>query len=378
MATVDSTQSIAENYTKYAQYFETETNDLANAETFYKLLLAEMTNQDPMEPTSNTEFISQLASFSSLQNQTNALTYQQSAYATSLAGKTVTIASSTGTGLAVDTGVVTSVDLSDGDNIEVTVNGKRYALKYVMAVNSDETASASSNTSSSDGAYATSLVGKQVTVLEDGVADQGVVEAIQVENGEFSVVINDLAYSLGSVVRVKNVEEDTVIVEDAFDPAVETTILPIDTTYINGAYATSLIGKQVTIDNGIVNQQGLVEYIEISDGAFKVVVNEIPYDLSAVVRVADPADISETEGDAETGLIESADGEETVTDAVEDGSTAVEDSDLTDEGNAADDVTVIPTDDDTSNGWLEVGEDEEDVPDLVDGSEDREILELFS
>lgn len=235
MGSVDSTQSIAENYAKYASYFETETTDLASAETFYKLLLAEMTNQDPMEPTSNTEFISQLANFSSLQTQNNALAYQQSAYATSLAGKNVTVATSTGTGsLNVDTGVVTAVDLSDSSNIEVTVNGKRYALKYVMAVNSDETVSTVGV--NSNGAYATSLIGKKVTLLQDKVAEQGVVEAIQAENGEFSVVVNGLAYSLGSVVRVENASagsasdsEKKEEISSAEEAETETSVLPADT-----------------------------------------------------------------------------------------------------------------------------------------------------
>ena len=227
MATVDSTQSIAENYTKYAQYFETSTNDLANAETFYKLLLAEMTNQDPMEPTSNTEFISQLASFSSLQNQTNALAYQQSAYATSLTGKNVTIASSTGTGLAVESGVVTSVDLSDSSNIEVVVNGKRYALKYVMAVNSDDTAATTQTTANAntDGAYATSLIGKQVTVSESNVIDQGTVEYIEVKDGAFTVVVNGMAYDLSSVVRVANPSGSSASANEAEETTAETSVL---------------------------------------------------------------------------------------------------------------------------------------------------------
>jgi flagellar basal-body rod modification protein FlgD len=37
--------------------------------TFIRLLTAQMNNQDPLEPTSNTEFVSQLASFSSVEQQ---------------------------------------------------------------------------------------------------------------------------------------------------------------------------------------------------------------------------------------------------------------------------------------------------------------------
>jgi flagellar basal-body rod modification protein FlgD len=37
--------------------------------TFIRLLTAQMSNQDPLEPTSNTEFVAQLASFSSVEQQ---------------------------------------------------------------------------------------------------------------------------------------------------------------------------------------------------------------------------------------------------------------------------------------------------------------------
>jgi flagellar basal-body rod modification protein FlgD len=38
-------------------------------DTFIQLLTAQMNNQDPLEPTSNTEFVAQLASFSSVEQQ---------------------------------------------------------------------------------------------------------------------------------------------------------------------------------------------------------------------------------------------------------------------------------------------------------------------
>ena len=67
-------------------------------EAFLQLLVAQMKYQDPLEPTSNTEYISQLATFSSLeemQNLNGTMTTQQ---ATNLVGKTVimNVQSSTG------------------------------------------------------------------------------------------------------------------------------------------------------------------------------------------------------------------------------------------------------------------------------------------
>lgn len=67
-------------------------------DAFLQLLVAQMKYQDPLEPTSNTEYISQLATFSSLeemQNLNGTMTTQQ---ATNLVGKTVimNVQSSTG------------------------------------------------------------------------------------------------------------------------------------------------------------------------------------------------------------------------------------------------------------------------------------------
>lgn len=232
---VDSTKSIQENYAKYAQYFEDSSSSMASTDTFYKLLLAEMSNQDPLEPTSNSEFVSQMASFTSLQNQTDSLKYQQQTYAGSLAGKTVTVATSTGTNLDVKTGVVTAVDFSDENNIVLTVDGKQYSLSNVMAV-SDTVAS--TNTSAySDGAYATSLIGKTVTASTTNAAgaaviEKGTVDSIEIENGTFRAIINGLAYELSSIVKVENTaaeaskEEET---DDTEKVAESTETKPVET-----------------------------------------------------------------------------------------------------------------------------------------------------
>lgn len=212
---VNPTTSMEETRKKYAEYFtDDKSNDMLSMETFYKLLMAEMTSQDPLEPTSNTEFVSQLASFSALQTNSDSLYYNTVAYASSLAGKTVTVATpgASDDDLKLDTGVVTGVDISDGTNIEIMVNGNRYKLSQVMnvanTVSSDTTAN---NTAAvnNNGAYAVSLIGKSVTlnqVNDDGsvVLDTGIVDSIEVENGQYRVVVNGLGYKLDSVIKVSN------------------------------------------------------------------------------------------------------------------------------------------------------------------------------
>jgi flagellar basal-body rod modification protein FlgD len=45
------------------------TNPLANEQEFLQLLVAQMQNQDPMNPTDGEQYLSQLASFSQLEQQ---------------------------------------------------------------------------------------------------------------------------------------------------------------------------------------------------------------------------------------------------------------------------------------------------------------------
>ena len=198
---------------KYAKYFEQDNSkSIVSIDTFFQLLMAEMTNQDPLEPTSNTEFISQLANFTALQTGSDSLYYNTVNYASNLAGKTVTVATNAGVDsegkmkLNVETGVVTGVDISDENSIEITVNGKRYGLGSIMNVAGNSTGS---TVSATDGAYAVSLIGKNVMLKAtnaDGqtIIDSGVVESIEVENGVYRIVMGGLSYPLDSVIKVGN------------------------------------------------------------------------------------------------------------------------------------------------------------------------------
>lgn len=60
-------------------------------EDFLNLLVAQMKYQDPLEPTSNTEYISQLATFSELEEMQNLNSTMNSSHASNLVGKTVIV-----------------------------------------------------------------------------------------------------------------------------------------------------------------------------------------------------------------------------------------------------------------------------------------------
>ena len=92
MADISSLQSVQSNHEKYKDLFKNSgKNDTISTDTFFSLLMAEMSNQDPLEPTSNTEFVSQMAQFTALQAQQDNLKYSMSNYAAGLVGKTLTM-----------------------------------------------------------------------------------------------------------------------------------------------------------------------------------------------------------------------------------------------------------------------------------------------
>lgn len=116
----------------------TETNTTKNnsmdKEAFLKLLVAQMQYQDPLEPTSNTEYIAQYAQFSqveSLQNMSSAMDLQR---AGNLVGKMVYVQTTNSEG---ETGfVMGKVDYVtyEGGKAYVYINEKRYSLSDVQTV----------------------------------------------------------------------------------------------------------------------------------------------------------------------------------------------------------------------------------------------------
>lgn len=102
---------------------------------FMTLLVAQMTNQDMMNPVSNTEFIAQMAQFSSLQGINTLQEYFLSNYAVSYAGKHVVIATQNQATGALEEirGHVEKVTFYEGSPM-VYVNGKAYPLHQVMEI----------------------------------------------------------------------------------------------------------------------------------------------------------------------------------------------------------------------------------------------------
>lgn len=97
-------------------------------DTFLQLLVAEVQNQDPLEPTSNTEWISQYATFSELEAMSNMSASFDLSRASALVGKTVVLNTTSETGKStVVQGKVDYVTY-EGGKAYLSINGSTYSM----------------------------------------------------------------------------------------------------------------------------------------------------------------------------------------------------------------------------------------------------------
>jgi flagellar basal-body rod modification protein FlgD len=119
----------------------TASTQTLSQDDFLQLMVAQLTTQDPLNPTSDTDFAAQLAQFSALE-QTKEIgadvvtlnAGQQLSQAQSLLGQTVEISSDDTT----VTGVVQSVEMVDGVP-QLNVDGTLYNLSDVTAITNNGT-----------------------------------------------------------------------------------------------------------------------------------------------------------------------------------------------------------------------------------------------
>lgn len=180
------------NYEKYKDKFKDSTEDLVNSDTFLNLMVAEMTNQDPLEPTSNTEFITQLASFSQLSYAKDSSQYALANYASSLVGKIATATKPDGKDQITKTGVVQSVTKS-GSTYNIVIDGEMFDISKVTKV---EDAGSAGSTVTSNGladsiARASGMIGMYATANTDDGVSVGWIDTIKVKDGKITAVLGD-------------------------------------------------------------------------------------------------------------------------------------------------------------------------------------------
>ena len=114
-------------------------NNNLDKEDFLNLLVAQMKYQDPLEPQSNTEYVSQLATFTQVEATENMSHTAESLEANGLVGKTVIMRPTNSvTGETSDVVGVVDYMMKEGSNIYLAINGSLYNLDDLYTVADSE------------------------------------------------------------------------------------------------------------------------------------------------------------------------------------------------------------------------------------------------
>jgi len=145
MSNVSSvTNNTAANSATTTDAFTSAASQTLSEQDFLNLLVTQMTSQDPMNPMTNQDMLSQMVQFSTLQGNTS----MQSTLAGMQSGQTFSEANSLiGQQVNLQTdangnttqGVVSGIDLSSGTP-QIVVNGQSYNLGQVLAITPAATA----------------------------------------------------------------------------------------------------------------------------------------------------------------------------------------------------------------------------------------------
>lgn len=135
MTTVTSTSSTSST----GNTSSTSATPTLDYDAFLQLLLAQMQNQDPMNPTDSTEYVSQLASFSSVEQGMNTnkkldqlLVVSNLSQASAMIGQTLTSADGT------QSGTVASVRVDSSGATAVLTNGKEISIDAGVTIGGDQ------------------------------------------------------------------------------------------------------------------------------------------------------------------------------------------------------------------------------------------------
>lgn len=137
---IDADGNLVENKTYYnsTKADKKNSNDTLDKQAFLQLLVAEMKYQDPLEPSSNTDYVAQLATFSQVEAMQNMqLTYQQQ-QASLLTGRPVIMRTQTASG---ETGYVcgrVEYMVSEDSKVYLSIKGSLYDIDDLDTVLEEE------------------------------------------------------------------------------------------------------------------------------------------------------------------------------------------------------------------------------------------------
>lgn len=103
-------------------------------DAFLQLLVAQMKYQDPLEPTSNTEYISQYATFSELEQMQNMSSSMTLSRASELVGKEVIMESTSESGKTTTVQGIVEKVVYNGSKAYLSINGSLYSMDDLKQV----------------------------------------------------------------------------------------------------------------------------------------------------------------------------------------------------------------------------------------------------
>lgn len=134
------TQSTNKTQQWDAVFVDKDDNGLG-MDSFLKLMVTQLTNQDFMNPVDDSQFITQMAQFSTLQAMSEMSSNMKNNYMLSLVGQTVTCAKFNVSGsLVKETGKVERIVLAN-DEYALYVNGEKFTLSQIMELGEKSNAS---------------------------------------------------------------------------------------------------------------------------------------------------------------------------------------------------------------------------------------------
>ncbi len=113
---------------------KSNTTDSLDKDAFLQLLVTQMQNQDPLSPSDNTEYMSQLAQFSSLEAMNNLNSNTTNNQAMNLAGRYVIMNTTDSAGNTSQvSGLVDYVTIADG-KAKLSISGTYYSIDDLDSV----------------------------------------------------------------------------------------------------------------------------------------------------------------------------------------------------------------------------------------------------
>jgi flagellar basal-body rod modification protein FlgD len=101
---------------------------------FFKLMAAQLQNQNMMDPVDNSQFIAQMAQFSTLTQMQELQKVGQMTYAVSLIGKNVMVSNTDENGISmIASGVVNGISFENGIPY-IGIGGASYQVSDILAV----------------------------------------------------------------------------------------------------------------------------------------------------------------------------------------------------------------------------------------------------